>query len=140
MASPWPGLTWKNKLNSLVGPTARPGREVAVSAVTMLTPQWPPGSMRVARHRAPDGTDPPSRTRDLRPSSAAGERHAHRSARPLPARQVVTSGTCICTDVAGDRLQNARRSAGATAGGLLPAPARPELFVAPGPSPPHAPP
>src|SRR5215203_338037 len=34
-ASPWPGLTWKNRLNSFVGPTLTPGRgaPVAVDAI-----------------------------------------------------------------------------------------------------------
>src|SRR3954451_24334195 len=83
MASPWPGLTWKNKLNSLVGPTAMPGREVLVAVVVIVPPRWhPPGCGQpgtVHRNGTP-GASPSARSR---PSSPAGERHAHLSARPL---------------------------------------------------------
>src|SRR3954454_25070688 len=83
MASPWPGLTWKNKLNSLVGPTAMPGREVPVAVVVIVPPRWhPPGCERPGTvHRM--ALTPPSRARALRPLSVAGERHAHRSARDI---------------------------------------------------------
>src|SRR5215218_9900328 len=37
-ASPWPGLTRKNRLNSLVGPTPTPGRGAPVAVVAILPP------------------------------------------------------------------------------------------------------
>src|SRR5512132_3349882 len=37
-ASPWPGLTRKNRLNSLVEPTLTPGRDAPVAGSAMLPP------------------------------------------------------------------------------------------------------
>src|SRR5436190_2342473 len=53
--SPAPGLTWKKRLNSFVGPAARPGREAPVAAV--VTPQR---SHRPLRASSPPPDDRPA--------------------------------------------------------------------------------
>src|SRR5215213_618170 len=49
-ASPWPGLTRKNRLNSLVGPTPTPGRGAPV-AVDAIPTSYGPGPLSEAAFR-----------------------------------------------------------------------------------------
>src|SRR5687767_2503037 len=93
-------MTRKNKLNSLVGPTLRPGREMPVAGVAIAPPQIAQldagGSAPCTRSGRPSA----SPTARPQPSSPMGDSHGQRPARALLVQQVVTSATCVLTDAA----------------------------------------